>query len=55
VIGLIAALLLFIFKFKQSNRLTMESKLALPQSEKEFTIYKISLGTQAESHNQIVG
>jgi hypothetical protein len=40
VIGLIAALLFFIFKFKQSNIITIESKLALQQSEKEFEIYK---------------
>jgi uncharacterized integral membrane protein len=41
VVGLIAALLFFIFKFKQSNSITIESKLALKQSEKEFDIYKV--------------
>jgi hypothetical protein len=40
VIGLIATLVFFIFKFKQSNSITVESKLALQQSEKEFEIYK---------------
>lgn len=40
VIGLIATLVFFIFKFKQSNIITIESKLALQQSEKEFEIYK---------------
>ena len=40
VIGLIATLVFFIFKFKQSNLITKESKLALQQSEKEFEIYK---------------
>ncbi|HEY4617510.1 MAG TPA: hypothetical protein VIH09_04885 [Flavobacterium sp.] len=40
VLGLIAALVFFIFKFKQSNAITVESKLALKQSEKEFEIYK---------------
>lgn len=40
VLGLIAILLFFIFKFKQSNAITVESKLALEQSEKEFEIYK---------------
>lgn len=40
VLGLIAALLFFIFKFKQSNAITVESKLALKQSEKEFETYK---------------
>ncbi|CAM3053464.1 hypothetical protein [Flavobacterium frigoris] len=40
VIGLIATLVFFIFKFKQSNIITVESKLALQQSEKEFEIYK---------------
>lgn len=40
VLGLIATLLFFIFKFKQSNAITTESKLALKQSEKEFEIYK---------------
>ena len=40
VIGLIATLVFFIFKFKQSNLITKESKLALQQSEKEFELYK---------------
>ena len=40
VIGLIATLMFFIFKFKQSNLITKESKLALQQSEKEFELYK---------------
>lgn len=40
VLGLIAALLFFIFKFKQSNAITVENKLALKQSEKEFETYK---------------
>src|SRR3970040_251915 len=40
VLGLIAALVFFIFKFKQSNAITVESKLALKQSEKAFEIYK---------------
>jgi hypothetical protein len=40
VIGLIATLVFFIFKFKQSNLITIESRLALQQSEKEFEIYK---------------
>ena len=40
VIGLIAILAFFIFRFKQSNLLTKASKLALEQSEKEFEIYK---------------
>jgi len=40
VIGLIATLVFFIFKFKQSNIITIESKQALQQSEKEFEIYK---------------
>lgn len=40
VLGLIAALLFFIFKFKQSNAITVESKLALKRSEKEFETYK---------------
>lgn len=40
VVGLIASLLFFIFKFKQSNIITIESRLALKESEKEFEIYK---------------
>ena len=40
VIGLIAILVFFIFKFKQSNLITKESKLALEESEKEFELYK---------------
>ena len=40
VIGLIAILAFFIFRFKQSNLITKASKLALQQSEKEFEIYK---------------
>ena len=40
VIGLIAILAFFIFRFKQSNLITKASKLALEQSEKEFEIYK---------------
>ncbi|TDD94892.1 hypothetical protein [Flavobacterium cellulosilyticum] len=40
LLGLIAILLFFIFKFKQSNAITIESKLVLKQSEKEFEIYK---------------
>jgi hypothetical protein len=41
VVGLIAALLFFIFKFKQSNIITTESKLALKESEKEFDLFKV--------------
>jgi hypothetical protein len=40
VLGLITTLLFFIFQFKQSNAVTIESKLALKESEKEFDIYK---------------
>lgn len=40
VLGLIITLLFFIFQFKQSNAITIESKLALKESEKEFDIYK---------------
>lgn len=40
VIGLIGALLFFITKFKQSNSITTQSKLALKQTEEEFAIYK---------------
>jgi hypothetical protein len=41
VLGLIVSLLFFIFQFKQSNAITIESKLALKESEKEFDIYKV--------------
>ncbi|WP_091429826.1 hypothetical protein [Flavobacterium degerlachei] len=40
VLGLIATLVFFIFQFKKSNAITIESKLALKESEKEFEIYK---------------
>ena len=40
VIGLIIALLFFITKFKQSNTITKQSKLALKHTEEEFAIYK---------------
>ena len=40
VIGLIGALLFFITKFKQSNIITTQSKLALKQAEDEFEIYR---------------
>lgn len=40
VVGLIGALLFFITKFKQSNIITTQSKLALKQAEEEFAIYK---------------
>jgi len=40
VVGLIGALLFFITKFKQSNTITTQSKLALKQAEEEFAIYK---------------
>lgn len=40
VVGLIGALLFFITKFKQSNTITTQSKLALTQNEEEFAIYK---------------
>ncbi|EIA07631.1 hypothetical protein [Flavobacterium frigoris] len=40
VLALIATLLFFIFQFKKSNAITIESKLALKESEKEFEIYK---------------
>ena len=41
LLGLIGTLLFFIFQFKQSNAITIESKLALKESEKEFDIYKV--------------
>ena len=37
---MIATLVFFIIKFKQSNIITIESKQALKESEKEFDIYK---------------
>ncbi|MDT8418543.1 MAG: hypothetical protein RQ864_12115 [Lutibacter sp.] len=40
VVGLIGALLFFITKFKRSNIITTQSKLALTQNEEEFAIYK---------------
>ena len=40
VFGLIVALLFFIVKFKQSNSITTQSKLALKQAEEEFGIYR---------------
>ena len=40
VIGLIIALLFFITKFKQSNTITKQSKLALKHTEDEFAVYK---------------
>jgi preprotein translocase subunit SecF len=40
VIGLLGALLFFITKFKQSNSITTQCKLALTQNEEEFAIYK---------------
>jgi hypothetical protein len=40
VAGLIATLVFFIIKFKQSNIMTIASKQALKESEKEFDIYK---------------
>ena len=40
VFALIIALLFFIFKFKQSNSITTQSKLALKQAEEEFEIYR---------------
>lgn len=40
IIGLIVGLLFFITKFKQSNSITTQSKLALKQTEEEFAIYK---------------
>ena len=40
VLGLLGALLFFITKFKQSNSITTQCKLALTQNEEEFAIYK---------------
>lgn len=40
IIALIIALLFFITKFKQSNSITTQCKLALTQTEEEFAIYK---------------
>ena len=40
IVGLIGGLLFFITKFKQSNIITTQSKLALKQAEEEFAIYK---------------
>ena len=40
VLGLLGALLFFITKFKQSNGITTQCKLALTQNEEEFAIYK---------------
>jgi biopolymer transport protein ExbB/TolQ len=40
IVGLIGGLLYFITKFKQSNIITTQSKLALKQAEEEFAIYK---------------
>jgi hypothetical protein len=40
VIGLLGALLFFITKFKQSNSITTQCKLALTQNEEEFAVYK---------------
>lgn len=40
VLGLIGVLLFFITKFKQSNMITIQSKLALKQTEEEFEIYR---------------
>lgn len=40
VTGLLGALLFFITKFKQSNSITTQCKLALTQNEEEFAIYK---------------
>jgi preprotein translocase subunit SecF len=40
VIGLLGALLFFITKFKQSNSITTQCKLALTQNEEEFATYK---------------
>ena len=40
VAGLIGALLFFITKFKQSNIITTQSKLALKQAEEEFEVYR---------------
>lgn len=40
VLGLIGVLLFFITKFKQSNIITVQSKLALKEAEEEFEIYR---------------
>lgn len=40
VVGLIGALLFFITKFKQSNIITIQSRLALTQTEEEFEKYR---------------
>ncbi|OGS71425.1 MAG: hypothetical protein A3F91_05175 [Flavobacteria bacterium RIFCSPLOWO2_12_FULL_35_11] len=40
VVGLIGALLFFITKFKQSNIITTQCKLASKQTEEEFAIYR---------------
>lgn len=40
IIALIIALLFFITKFKQSNSITTQSKLALKEAEEEFEIYR---------------
>ena len=40
VIGLLGALLFFITKFKQSNSIITQCKLALTQNEEEFAVYK---------------
>ena len=40
VTGLLGALLFFITKFKQSNSITTQCKLALTQNEEEFAVYK---------------
>ena len=40
VIGLLGALLFFITKFKQSNSITTQCRLALTQNEEEFAIYR---------------
>lgn len=40
VIGLFGALLFFITKFKQSNTITTQCKLASKQTEEEFAIYR---------------
>ena len=40
VVGLIGALLFFITKFKQSNSITIQSRLALTQTEEEFEKYR---------------
>jgi len=40
VLGLIIVLLFFITRFKQSNSITTQSKLALKEAEEEFEIYR---------------